>query len=123
MTRNGSNQMYFDEASAENAIVDAALTVSASNQNDCVSPGDVVMRNPTGAAAVLPGTTVSITVSRCEGDGGAEAVTTAAVTRCPSEADDPYIRSVNAARHCGVSSVPGSVQYSTASSTRPARTR
>jgi hypothetical protein len=64
------NVRYMDEASAENAIVNAGLTVSASNQNDCVSPGDVVMQNPSGGTAVLPGTTVSIIVSRCDGGGG-----------------------------------------------------
>jgi beta-lactam-binding protein with PASTA domain len=63
--------MYYDDASAENVITGAGLTVSVSYVNNCSAEfGTVIMQNPSGGTLVLPGTTVSLQETSGMAPGG-----------------------------------------------------
>ena len=67
------NVMGWDMSSAMQAITAANLTVGTlSFVNTCVDPGSVQMQNPWGGTAVLPGTSVDLQISTCNGGGGGD---------------------------------------------------
>jgi beta-lactam-binding protein with PASTA domain len=65
------NLLGRSEADATTAIVGSGFAVGAiSHHDDCNSAGDVETQDPIGGARVLPGSTVTFTVSTCTGGGG-----------------------------------------------------
>jgi beta-lactam-binding protein with PASTA domain len=65
------NVLSFDQASAEQAIGNAGLTVGGvSHVNNCVDPGTVQTQNPSAGVQLSLGSSVNIQVSTCNSGGG-----------------------------------------------------
>jgi hypothetical protein len=65
------NVLSYDQASAEQAIENAGLTLDTPGHvNNCIDPGTVQSQNPPAGDQVPPGTTMHIDISTCTSTGG-----------------------------------------------------
>ena len=65
------NVLSYDQASAEQAIENAGLTVDTPGQvNNCIDPGTVQTQHPSAGNQVPLGSTMHIDVSTCTSGGG-----------------------------------------------------